>query len=68
MKDLDIYGWIALVLVIIGGINWGLVGLVKLDIILAIFGGLLSRLIFIIVGVAAIYLCYLIYMQKMKKA
>ena len=67
MKDLTMYGWIALILVIIGGINWGLVGLFNTNIISAIFGNLLGRIIFIIVGVAAGYLCYLLYLEKSKK-
>ena len=68
MRELNLYGWIALVIVIIGGINWGLVGLFNVNIISGIFGHLLGRLIFIVVGVAAVYLCYLIYEEKMKKS
>lgn len=64
---LDTYSWIALILVIIGGINWLLVGLVDLNIITAILGVMLGRVIFIIVGAAAVYLCYLIYLEKSKK-
>lgn len=64
MKDLDLYGWIALILVIVGGINWLLVGLVNLNLVTAIFGNVLGRLIFIVVGAAACYLCYLIYLLK----
>ena len=67
MKDLNLYGWIALVLVLIGGINWLLVGLVRVDLVTAILGMMLGRLIFIIVGVAALYLCYLIYLERFKK-
>lgn len=58
MNGLD---WAALVLVIVGGINWGLVGLFGFDLVAAIFGGfmpLLSRLIYIIVGLAAVYMIY----------
>lgn len=49
--------WIALILLIIGGINWGLVGLFDLDIVSAIFGdfSFLSRLIFILVGLSALW-------------
>jgi len=49
--------WIALVLLIIGGINWGLVGLFDLDIVSAIFGDFtfLSRLIFVLVGLSALW-------------
>ncbi len=48
---------ICLVLLIIGGINWGLVGLFQFDCVGWLFGGtdsLLSRIIFVLVGVAAI--------------
>lgn len=69
MKNLDMYGWVALILVIVGGINWLLVGLFNVNLVSAIFGyGLIGRLIFIIVGAGACYLCYLIYQEKMKKA
>lgn len=49
--------WIALVLVIVGAINWGLVGLFQFDLVAALFGGQaapLSRLIYILVGLAGI--------------
>ncbi len=48
---------ICLILLIIGGINWGLVGLFQFDCVGWLFGGsssLLSRIIFVIVGVAGI--------------
>lgn len=68
MKDFDLYTWIAFILVIVGGINWGLVGLFNVNLVSAILGDLLGRLIFIVVGAGAGYLCYLIYLQKFKKA
>ena len=68
MKDLNLYGQIALIILIVGGLNWGLVGLFNVNIISGILGNLLGRLIFIIVGVAAGYFCYLIYLEKFKKA
>ncbi len=67
MKELNMYSWVALILVLIGGINWGLVGLFNVNIVTGIFGMMLGRLIFIIVGVAAGYLCYLIYKERSKK-
>lgn len=49
--------WIALVLTVIGGINWGLVGAFDLDLVAAIFGsGVAADIIYIIVGLAAIYM------------
>jgi uncharacterized protein len=48
---------VALILVIVGGINWGLVGLFDLNLVAAIFGedSVLSNLIYILVGLAALY-------------
>lgn len=59
MKALNM---IALALVIIGGINWGLVGLFQFDLVAAIFGGQdapLARIVYILVGLAAVYAIYL---------
>jgi uncharacterized membrane protein YuzA (DUF378 family) len=67
MKDLTWLLWTARILLLIGGFNWGFVGLFNIDIISGIFGLILARLIFILIGVAAGYLCYLIYLEKMKK-
>jgi uncharacterized membrane protein YuzA (DUF378 family) len=52
--------WIALLLVIIGGLNWGLVGLFNLDLVQLIFGSIeiLQRIIYIVVGLSAVYLIY----------
>lgn len=49
---------IALILSIIGGINWGLVGIFQFDLVAWIFGGsstLLARLVYILVGLAAVW-------------
>lgn len=48
---------ICLVLLIVGGLNWGLVGLFNFNLVAWLFGGAaswLSRIIFILVGIAAI--------------
>lgn len=54
MKALDTA---ALALIIIGGLNWGLVGAFKFNLVDSIFGegSALSRIIYVIVGIAAIY-------------
>lgn len=49
---------VTLVLVIIGGINWGLVGIAQFDLVAAIFGGqdaLLARVVYILVGLSALW-------------
>lgn len=58
MKNLSALDWIALILVIIGGLNWGLVGIFQADIVNSIFGSVpvLAAIIYIIIGLAAVYL------------
>ncbi|WP_427914471.1 DUF378 domain-containing protein [Ramlibacter sp. MMS24-I3-19] len=53
----NILDWLALILLIVGGLNWGLVGLFGIDVVASIFGpgSTLSRIIYIAVGVAAIW-------------
>jgi uncharacterized membrane protein YuzA (DUF378 family) len=48
---------IALILIIIGAINWGLIGLFKFDLVAAIFGNmtLLSRIVYSLVGVSGLW-------------
>jgi uncharacterized membrane protein YuzA (DUF378 family) len=48
---------VALVLLVIGGLNWALVGLFNLDLVAAIFGEMStpSRVVYVVVGLAAIY-------------
>ncbi len=49
--------WTALVLMIIGGLNWGLVGLADFNLVEALFGEMsaLSRVIYVLVGLASLY-------------
>ena len=49
--------WLALALMIVGGINWGLVGLMNLDLVAMIFGQMTtaSRVVYALVGLAALY-------------
>jgi uncharacterized protein len=60
VKKLDT---LALVLTAVGGLNWGLVGLFRFDLVAAILGGmefgdtnLASRVVYTLVGVSAAYL------------
>jgi len=54
MKTID---YIALILVIIGAINWGLIGFFRLDLVRLIFGDMtmLSRIVYSLVGIAGLY-------------
>ena len=53
----------AAILTIVGGLNWGLVGLFKFDLVAAVFGGMqfgetnvASRIVYALVGLSALYL------------
>ena len=48
---------ICLILIIIGALNWALVGLFNLDLVASLFGGsdeLLARIVYIIIGIAGL--------------
>lgn len=57
MKNLSALDWTALVLLIVGGLNWGLVGIFDFDLVAAIFGDMsaFSRIIYAVVGLSAVY-------------
>ena len=57
MKKLGALDLIALILIIVGALNWGLVGAFKFDLVATIFGAmsLLARIVYILVGLSAIY-------------
>jgi len=53
----NVLDWIALVLMIVGGLNWGLVGAFNLDLVARLFGDMtpVSRAVYLLVGLAALY-------------
>jgi len=51
--------WITLILVVIGAINWGLVGLFNLNIVESILGtSIIATIVYVSVGLSGIYLIY----------
>lgn len=55
---------LALILLIIGGINWGLVGIFELDMVAWLFGGaasIISRAIYILVAIYAVWCISLLF-------
>lgn len=54
MKILDT---IALILIIIGAINWGLIGFFQFDLVAALFGdmSIFSRIVYAIIGIVGLY-------------
>lgn len=57
MNKLNAIDWVAVILLAVGGLNWGLVGLFNFDLVAAIFGDMsaLSRIVYAIVGICAVY-------------
>lgn len=57
MNALD---WIAMALLVVGGLNWGLVGVFGFDLVAALFGDMsaLSRIVYALVGLSAIWCIY----------
>lgn len=57
LKGLD---WVALILVVIGGLNWGLVGFFNLDLVKVIFGDMtfIAKIVYILIGLSAVYLLF----------
>lgn len=54
----DTLYWLTIILVVVGALNWGLVGLFDLDLVALIFGAMsmLSRIVYVLVGLAGVYL------------
>jgi len=57
MNKLNTLDWITLILLVIGGLNWGLIGILDLDLVAVIFGemSILSRIIYLLVGLSGLY-------------
>lgn len=58
---------VALALAIIGGLNWGCIGLFRLDLVAYLFGGqtaMLSRIVYSLVGLAAIWCISLLFREE----
>ena len=55
----NITDWITLILVIVGGVNWGLVGAFNFNLVEAILGmGVFTDIVYILVGLSGLYMLY----------
>ncbi|MFB6225929.1 MAG: DUF378 domain-containing protein [Candidatus Paceibacteria bacterium] len=64
MNALD---WIAFVLLVVGGLNWGLVGFFQFDLVATLFGGqaaVVSRVVYALVGLSALYRLFTVPAQE----
>ncbi len=60
---------IALALIIVGAVNWGLIGFFQFDLVAFLFGGqaaIISRIVYALVGVAGIWCVTLFFRDKLK--
>ena len=66
MKSLDT---VALVLVIVGGLNWLLVGLFEYDLVAALLGegSVLARTVYVLVGLAALWMLWGLLMNRSRR-
>lgn len=55
--------FVAGALVVVGGLNWGLVGALEFNLVDSLFGvgSVLSKIVYVVVGVAALYMIYTLY-------
>jgi uncharacterized protein len=61
MKKLSAVEWVALIILVVGGLNWGLVGLFGLDVVATVFGDMsaVSRAVYVLVGLAAVWVVFM---------
>lgn len=61
--------WIALVLVVVGAVNWGLVGLFEFDLVAYLFASMMTvaKVVYVVVGVAGLFLFFASLAHKCEK-
>ena len=60
MQKLNWFDWLTLILLVVGGLNWGLVGFFGFDLVAKIFGDMafLTRAVYALVGLSALYVLF----------
>ncbi len=66
MKEKGTLFCIAIILVLIGGINWGLVGLLNLDLVALLLGSMpiVQKLVYILIGLSAAFVIFKKFIKK----
>ena len=70
-KELNIMDTLSLILIVIGALNWGLVGIFQFDLVAAIFGGMsgvVSRIIYTLVGLAGLWGITMLFRKRNRAA
>lgn len=62
MNNLNVIDWIFLILLVIGGLNWGLIAFFKFDLVSSIFGDIstMARIVYGLVGISAVYSIFIL--------
>lgn len=68
MKNMQMVSMVAMLLLVIGGLNWGLVGLLNFNLVWTLLGAwpMLVSLVYILVGVSAVYVAVMEWPKYMK--
>ena len=66
MKQMGALDWVVFILLVVGALNWGLVGLVNLDVVATILGAgtVLAKAVYVLVGLAGLWKLYKVLMAK----
>jgi len=69
MGKFNVLDWIAFIVMVIGGLVWGLIGFFDFNLITTIFGDetVISRIVYAIIGIAALYLLIVATTKQSKK-
>ncbi len=65
-KVMNVLYIIAMVLLIIGGLNWGIVGVIGTDVIFKYIGSLAASILYILIGLSAILVISKLFMKQKK--
>lgn len=57
MKNFSAFDWIAIIVLAVGGLNWGMIGAFNIDLVSSLFGEMttLTRVVYALVGLSAVY-------------
>jgi len=69
MMKMNALDWIVVILVVVGALNWGLVGLFEFDLVATLFGAMstVSRVVYTLVGLAGVYKLVTVFTKCCKK-
>lgn len=60
MKNFNAVDWLALAVLVVGGINWGMISLFDIDLVSSVFGDMTiaTRVVYALVGISALYITF----------